>query len=103
LQLREIFHLEFLRRFNKKIKAKFYALKGGANLRFFFSSTRYSEDMDIDLMGVRVDIIKDTVMGILESADLKNNLKAYGIESIIPPDMSKVRKWKLRSDSSFIL
>ena len=92
LQLREIFHLEFLRRFSKKIKAEFYALKGGVNLRFFFNSVRYSEDMDIDLKGVRVDVVKDTVINILESTDLKNNLKSYGVESLIAPDISKAKQ-----------
>jgi len=48
LQLREIFHLEFLRWLGRKLKPKNYCLKGGANLRFYFNSFRYSEDMDID-------------------------------------------------------
>ncbi|GEM_PF-6279915 len=38
LQLREVFHLEFLRWFGGKMKAKYYAVKGGANLRFFFKN-----------------------------------------------------------------
>jgi len=92
LQLREIFHLEFLRRFARKVKAKFYAVKGGANLRFFFNSIRYSEDMDIDLKGVRVDVLKDTVMDILESSDFRNSLSSYGTEDITLPDMSHAKQ-----------
>lgn len=92
LQLREVFHLEFLRRFGRKVKAEFYTVKGGTNLRFFFNSIRYSEDMDIDLKGVRVNLIKDTVMNILENADFRNNLKSYDVEDIIPPDMSKAKQ-----------
>ncbi|GAF69822.1 unnamed protein product, partial [marine sediment metagenome] len=92
LQLREIFHLEFLRRFGRKVKAEFYAVKGGTNLRFFFKSIRYSEDMDIDLKGVRVNFIKDTVMNILENADFRNNLKSYDVEDIIPPDMPRAKQ-----------
>jgi hypothetical protein len=34
-QLREIFHLEFLRRLGGKLSPKSYALKGGVNMRFF--------------------------------------------------------------------
>mgnify|MGYP001601104310 FL=1 len=45
LQLREIFHLEFLRWLGRKVKPDYYAIKGGTNLRFFFQSFRYSEDM----------------------------------------------------------
>lgn len=92
LQIREIFHLEFLRRFARKIKAGLYAIKGGANFRFFFKSIRYSEDMDIDIKGVRADIAKDTVMNILEAADFKNTLKSYGVDDIVPPDMSRAKQ-----------
>jgi len=43
LQLRELFHLEFLRRLALKLKPGQYILKGGVNMRFFFGSPRYSE------------------------------------------------------------
>ena len=55
LQIRELFHLEFLRCLSRKIRAEFYALKGGVNLRFFFKSFRYSEDMDIDVHTISVE------------------------------------------------
>ena len=42
LQIREVFHMEFLRVLGKKIKPSYYALKGGVNLRLFFHSIRYS-------------------------------------------------------------
>lgn len=92
LQLRELFHLEFLRWFGRKIEAKFYALKGGSNLRFFFKSFRYSEDMDLDVEGLRVHILKDAVMGILEAQDFQNALQPFGIERIILPDMTKAKQ-----------
>ena len=57
LQQREIFHLEFLRWFSRKVEAKYYALKGGVNMRFFFSSLRYSEDMDIDVSDLGVEVL----------------------------------------------
>jgi len=92
LQLREIFHLEFLRRLARKIKPEHYAVKGGSCLRFFFKSIRYSEDMDLDLRGLRVDIVKDTVMNILESRDFQKNLTSFGAEQIVPPDMSRSKQ-----------
>lgn len=52
LQMRELFHLEFLRWFGRKLAAEDYVLKGGVNLRFFLGSIRYSEDMDIDIQSV---------------------------------------------------
>lgn len=53
LQIREAFHLEFLRSFGRKLAADRYCLKGGVNLRLFFRSIRYSEDMDIDITATR--------------------------------------------------
>jgi len=92
LQLREVFHLEFLRCLGRKRKAGSYALKGGVNLRFFFKSLRYSEDMDLDIKGIGVDILKDIVMKILESPSFQDSLKPFGIERIMPPNITKAKQ-----------
>jgi len=77
---------------SRKIKSKYYALKGGVNLRFFFNSFRYSEDMDIDICEVSVDSLKDIVMPILQSPNFLDSLKAFTIERIIPPDITKAKQ-----------
>jgi len=92
LQLREIFHLEFLRWLGRKIKAQNYCLKGGVNLRFFFGSFRYSEDMDLDISGVKVGILKEVVMKILGAPSFQDNINPFGIERIVPPDISKAKQ-----------
>lgn len=92
LQIREIFHLEFLRWLGKKIKTENYALKGGVNLRFFFNSFRYSEDMDLDIFDVKVSILRDTVMKLLETPSFKDTIRPFGVERIIPPDISKAKQ-----------
>lgn len=92
LQLREIFHLEFLRCLGRKVEPRNYALKGGANLRFFFNSFRYSEDMDLDISGIRVNSLKDEVMKILTALSFSETLKSFGIEKIVPPDISKAKQ-----------
>ena len=92
LQLREIFHLEFLRWFGRKLKAQHYALKGGSNLRFFFNSIRYSEDMDLDAEAIKKDVLADTVMNILKNPSFQDSLKPFGVERIILPDMSKAKQ-----------
>lgn len=92
LQLREIFHLEFLRWLGKKVKPEYYALKGGVNLRFFYNSFRYSEDMDLNTHIIRVNILQDKVMQILNSTSFQNNLKSFGIEKVIPPDITKAKQ-----------
>ena len=92
LQLREIFHLEFLRWLVKKVKVKYYALKGGANLRLFFQSRRYSEDMDLDVQGINVQTLKEAVMKILGSATFQKGFITFGIEKVVPPDIRKAKQ-----------
>ncbi len=92
LELRELFHLEFLRRFAKNKKLGIYALKGGSNLRFFFNSIRYSEDMDLDIKGVELSALRETVMKILGSSSFQDSLKPFGVERIIPPDITKAKQ-----------
>lgn len=92
LQQREVFHLEFLRWFGRKIDSRCYALKCGANMRFFFGSIRYSEDMDLDLAEVRVDDIQGTVLQILKSQNFVDNLRPYNIQSISVQDMVKAKQ-----------
>jgi len=92
LQIREIFHLEFLRYLGKKVKTQNYALKGGVNLRFFFNSFRYSEDMDLDVRGEHVNALRDIVMKILQAPSLLDALESFGIEKIVPPDMVKAKQ-----------
>lgn len=92
LQLRELFHLEFLRWFSRKVKAGFYVLKGGANLRFFFNSFRYSEDMDLDVQDIEVATLKNTVMEILKSPSFHDALKPFGVERVVPPDIIRAKQ-----------
>jgi len=92
LQLREIFHLEFLRRLGQKLKVGHYVLKGGVNLRFFFHSRRYSEDMDLDVKTIGVKPLQDIVMAILQQSALADVLKSFGIERVIAPDISRAKQ-----------
>src|SRR3989338_6597286 len=92
LRSREVFHLEFLRWFARKLEADRYVLKGGVNLRLFFKSIRSSEDMDIDIHGARVDKVKKTVMDILKVRGFMDSLKSFGIEKAVPPDLAKAKQ-----------
>ena len=92
LQMREVFHLEFLRWLGRKLAAEEYVLKGGVNLRFSFKSIRYSEDMDMDVQKVRVEKVKKTVMDILAARGFSDSLKLFGIEKVIPPDITKAKQ-----------
>ena len=52
-QLIEAFHLAFLQVLQARVQQEHYVLKGGANLRYFFDSVRYSEDIDLDAIRSR--------------------------------------------------
>jgi hypothetical protein len=88
----EAFHLAFLRAFARALAPSVYALKGGTNLRFFFGSIRYSEDMDLDVQGPPVFQVKDAVEAILGSRGLLGSLRALGVESIRPQDLAKAKQ-----------
>jgi len=92
LQLREIFHLEFLRWLSRKVKAEHYALKGGANLRFFFKSIRYSEDMDLDVQKIKLETLKEVVMKILKAPSFQESFITFGITEILPPDITRAKQ-----------
>lgn len=92
LQLREVFHLQFLRWAGRKFAPGQYCVKGGVNLRLFFSSIRYSEDMDIDIARASGEKIQKTVMTILATRPLLDSLKTFGIERVVPPDLTKAKQ-----------
>lgn len=92
LQTRELFHIEFLRWFSRKVKSSNYAVKGGVNIRLFFGSVRYSEDMDLDVSGMSVHALKETAVLILNTPSFTESLRAFGIRGIVPPDMAKAKQ-----------
>lgn len=92
LQTREIFHLEFLRELARKIPASSFVLKGGSNLRFFFGSIRYSENMDIDLREIPVDKLRTKCLETLLSRPLLTKLLSFGIEKVVLPDMRRAKQ-----------
>jgi hypothetical protein len=90
--LREVFHLEFLRRLGGTLDPKSYAVKGGVNMRLFFGSARYSEDIDIDLIDIPVHRLKSSVMSLLRSPSFFDSLVSYGIKEVRPPDLFKAKQ-----------
>ncbi len=91
-QLREIFHFSFLDRLLKISDPHLYVLKGGVNLRFFFRSPRYSEDMDIDVLAGSVDTLRKNGYKILQDAAFKRSLLTYGIADIEINDPTKAKQ-----------
>ena len=92
VQKREIFHLLFIRALVRSIPLSTFALKGGSNLRFFFGSIRYSEDLDIDVSGLDVHVLLEKVMKVLESPGLLDTLRTFGVEDLRLPDMARAKQ-----------
>lgn len=88
----EAFHLAFLRAFAGSVATEYFCVKGGCNLRFFFGSDRYSEDLDLDLGALPVHHIRDRIMSILESGGLQATARTYGIARVRPPNLSKAKQ-----------
>lgn len=89
---REIFHFLFLEQLLRKSSKEFYILKGGVNLRFFFKSPRYSEDMDLDVLGGSVHTLKKNGYKILDDPSFRRSLAVYGIEDIKINDPQKAKQ-----------
>jgi predicted nucleotidyltransferase component of viral defense system len=92
LQKREVFHLTFLRALGRSAPPSTFVVKGGCNLRFFFGSIRYSEDIDLDASGVPVHLLRDRVMAILQSSGLVDTLRTFGIDRVQPPALSRAKQ-----------
>ena len=65
IQVVEHFHLLFLAQLGARLDKKLYALKGGCNLRFFWKSIRYSEDIDFDAHTIAKHTLQKNVRQIL--------------------------------------
>jgi predicted nucleotidyltransferase component of viral defense system len=98
LQAVEIFHLIFTSHLGQKINKELFALKGGCNLRFYFQSIRYSEDIDFDIHTASVSTLKKNVEQVLNGNALAANLRAKGIEIAnhsAPKQTEITQRWKV--------
>ncbi len=97
-ELVEIFHLHFVRLLaTGPDKAKFI-IKGGCNLRFFFSSPRYSEDVDIDVLQASPHSVKSRVDKLLQGPALSLLLRSTGIRITAftaPKQTETTQRWKV--------
>jgi predicted nucleotidyltransferase component of viral defense system len=94
----ELFHLLFLRQLEGKLDKKLYALKGGCNLRFFFKSIRYSEDIDFDVTIISKTTLENKIKKILDSTSFERILQSKGIEIIqyiTTKQTETTQRWKI--------
>ncbi len=94
----ELFHLLFLKQLETKLDKKLYALKGGCNLRFFFKSIRYSEDIDLDVHTIARETLRHKIATILESVVFKKILQQQNMELVHCSEAKQsdtTQRWKL--------
>lgn len=95
----ERFHLLFCQRLVGKMDRTFFSLKGGCNLRFFFGSIRYSEDIDFDVQTIAVEALKKNVSRILDDGGFRGTLlNAHGVEIAewsAPKQTETTQRWKV--------
>ncbi len=97
-QVVEFFHVAFLDALSRRVDPARYVLKGGANLRYFFGSQRYSEDIDVDLRGGGPWSLEEKVDGVLASGAMKALLRVGGLavgEFSKPKQTRTTRRWKV--------
>lgn len=94
-----MFHLVFLRALVAKGEDKgLIALKGGCNLRFYFGSVRYSEDMDLDVSVIAQGTLRNKVERLLRSPLVTAPLKTQGLEvhdTSAPKQTPTTQRWKV--------
>lgn len=75
----EIFHLTFVAQLGRRVDKALFAIKGGCNLRFFYHSIRYSEDIDFDIRTTAKETLAKNVNTILGSPGFNQALRVNGI------------------------
>lgn len=95
----EYFHLFFSHRLAARVERTFFSLKGGCNLRFYFNSIRYSEDIDFDVTTISVETLKKNIARILDDPTFLSLLKSnQGIEVVewsAPKQTETTQRWKV--------
>src|SRR5690349_7893412 len=97
-QATELFHIAFLDVLSKRLEADRYALKGGANLRYFFDSVRYSQDIDLDVEGVPAWRLNEKIEALLSSAQIVLLLRSAKLgvaERSNPKRTDTTQRWKI--------
>lgn len=97
-QLIEQVHLIFLDHLGRKIDKRLYTLKGGCNLRFYFKSFRYSEDIDFDTQIVSKNTLDKNINNILESKSFNTILQSRNImitNITTPKQTETTQRWKV--------
>lgn len=96
-QVIEFFHLAFLQVLQARLDQSRYVLKGGASLRYFFGSLRYSEDIDLDAVDIEPWKLEAKIDEALGSPAIQILLRSGGLalEDVTKPKQTPTtQRWK---------
>jgi Nucleotidyl transferase AbiEii toxin, Type IV TA system len=79
LALREGFHVVLPKALAGRLPGRDWILKGGSNLRLYFGSIRFSEDIDLDVGKDVAGAMQRAIPVVLADADVQRRLHALGI------------------------
>lgn len=94
----EHFHLNVLRLLMAGRDKGNLVVKGGCNLRFFFGSIRYSEDLDLDVRRAPQGALKERIDAVLGSKVLRESLAVGGLSIVrttAPKQTPTTQRWKV--------
>ena len=94
----ECFHLVLLRLLESRVDRSSWVVKGGVNLRGWFGSLRYSEDLDVDVVKGSAHALREKVDRLLAAKAFGNMLAAQGlvvVRSSKPKQTETTQRWKL--------
>lgn len=97
-QVIESFHLAFLGVLQARLDQSRYVLKGGTNLRYFFSSVRYSADIDLDAIDMEPWRLEAKIDEVLASPAIRILLRSGGLaldDVTKPKQTATTQRWKL--------
>jgi predicted nucleotidyltransferase component of viral defense system len=94
----EAFHLSLLRMLEARVNRANWVVKGGVNLRAWFGSRRYSEDLDLDVVKGAPHVLREGVAKVLLSRPLAELLATQGLEitrTSSPKQTETTQRWKI--------
>lgn len=98
VQTIERFHLAFLQVLSTRLNQRHYVVKGGANLRYFFNSFRYSEDIDFDAVDEEPWKLADKVDEVLGATAIMALLRSAAVtvaQVTKPKQTDTTQRWKV--------
>lgn len=93
----ECFHLVLLRMLESRLDRASWVVKGGVNLRAWFGSVRYSEDLDVDALFGSRHALAEKVDRLLAARAFHDLLAAQGLtlaRTSKPKQTDTTQRWK---------